>query len=54
MKKLQIGKEYEVQGKYVKLEAFGESTAVCRDRWDNQFECDISYVKEKQIKRIKK
>lgn len=45
--KLEIGKEYWVQQKFAVLEAIEGTTAVCRDRWDSRFECDISYVQEK-------
>lgn len=47
MNKLQVGKEYWVQQKFAVLEFISGNTAVLRDRWDNQFECDISYIQEK-------
>ena len=49
MKKLKliVGKEYWVQNRNAVLENYSGDTAVCRDRWDCQFECDISYVQEK-------
>jgi hypothetical protein len=48
MKKLKIGKEYEVQGRFAVLESIEGSMVVMRDRWDNVFECEISYIKPKR------
>ena len=49
---LVIGQEYEVQGRFAKLEAI-EGTgdfaeAVCRDRWDNRFTVSVGDVVEKR------
>ncbi len=45
--KLQTGKEYWVQQRNAVLERLEGSTAVCRDRWDNVFECDSAELQEK-------
>lgn len=47
--KIEVGKEYEVQQRFAVVEQVCGSTVVCRDRWDQVFECDIGYVKEKHI-----
>lgn len=47
MMELEIGKEYWIQQRYAILEAIEGNTAVCRDRWDFRFECDIGEVLEK-------
>lgn len=47
--KIKVGKEYEVQQRFATVEQVCGSTVVCRDRFDNVFECDIGYVKEKKL-----
>lgn len=50
--KYAIGKEYEFSvGCFVILEKIVGTTAVVRDRWDAQFECELSELKEKKPKR---
>lgn len=46
-KKLVIGKEYWVQMRNAELLRIEGSMAVCRDRWDNVFECDLCCLQEK-------
>lgn len=44
-----IGKEYEFSaGTFVKLEKIVGTTAVVRDRWDAQFDVELSQLKEKK------
>lgn len=44
-----VGKEYEFSaGTFVKLEKIVGTTAVVRDRWDTQFECELGQLKEKK------
>ena len=45
--KLKIGKEYWVLQQFATLEAIVGSTAVCRNRWDQQFEVDVGEVQDK-------
>jgi hypothetical protein len=46
-KKFVIGKEYWVQMRNAELIRIEGNTAVCRDRWDYVFECDLACVQEK-------
>jgi hypothetical protein len=44
-----IGKEYEFSvGSFVKIEKIIGTTAVVRDRWDTQFECELAQLREKK------
>lgn len=44
-----IGKEYEFSvGVFVTIENIVGSTAVVRDRWDAQFECELCQLREKK------
>lgn len=51
--KIVVGKEYEIQQRFAVVEQVIGSTVVCRDRWDNQFECDIACVREKKLPKKK-
>ena len=47
-RKLEIGKEYEVQNRYAVLESIEGSEAVLRDRFDNQFKVNIEDLAQKK------
>jgi hypothetical protein len=47
--KLKVGKEYWVLQQFAKLEKIVGDTAVCRNRWDQQFEIHVGELQEKKF-----
>ena len=45
--KLEVGKEYWVLQQFATIEKIVGNIAICRNRWDQQFEVDVGIIQEK-------